>query len=311
MTQKTIQLFLDNIYIITSSIFKLYTYNYHKKINKYIAKLRKNNDYYYYEHYFLYILNTRRNNIYNAKFVINNICKDIIVKIKTNKNILFEFILHSYLRNSHTPKLYFLCKINNSFCIGFEKLHGTLWDFFDMFIDNESILIQNMLQIIKIIHNLQKQYKFMHRDFHPGNIMYMYQNNTYTWYIVDLEFSILEIKGIMLSNITETKHYRLVHSFNPSHDLRLLILALFGYYKKRLPSTLFLYFIDKLSYVSYYLDDKEEMFFHNAYMNVVDNIDSNFIPEHMIYDLENIQSYVPNIKPLKNTNLGNAILSCL
>ena len=121
--------------------------------------------------------------------------KDMIVKdpqeidtVSFSREIYFHTLLYCDYEK-YVPKIMNVFKIKRQLLYGVENMDGTLWDYFDEYIDDKMQLVQALYSITCILHRLQERYIFMHRDFHPGNIMYKKVNSEYSWYFIDFNMS--------------------------------------------------------------------------------------------------------------------------
>lgn len=235
--------------------------------------------------------------------------KDMIVKHpkKIDKSSsLRELYFHTLLYcdyGNHIPRIMNVFKIKSQILYGVENMDGTLWDYFDEHIDDQMQLVRALYSITCILHELQEKYTFMHRDFHPGNIMYKKVVSKYIWYFIDFNMSCMKIKEKRLYQMSSTGHYNVLHNFNSSHDMRMLIVFLYLQYMNKLPTELLHYILSLLdSFVKYYSKknkyhtDNTDMLLYGIYGDVVHIVDDNFDPLHVSLVLKNIidRKYILN-----------------
>lgn len=84
-----------------------------------------------------------------------------------------------------------------------------------------------VLQITSLISLLQYKCKFMHRDLHLSNILHHTSEKTKqtTWYIIDFGLAKLDVNDINHEQIQYP--YIKQHEYNPTHDLRIFLTAMF------------------------------------------------------------------------------------
>lgn len=198
------------------------------------------------------------------------------------------------------PEMTCMFRTKKHFCIGMERMDGTLFDYINHLLEHkkQTVVIEGIQTAIQaccnMIMRLQDSYRFMHRDFHGGNIMYRYDNerNEYKWYIIDFGMTCIETKTGRIYPPTESKHYKMIHGFNPSHDLRLLFLSIYGHFRDRLPRSFILlcfhlfrntyhYLFNSFAYDNGVTTENKEYFFYRAYGEVVHINDPIFTPTHL------------------------------
>lgn len=212
--------------------------------------------------------------------------KQIICKY--SDMIEFEYKQHLFLQcnvPSCIPKIEFYGYVQNQLCLGMEKLDGTLYEFLQIHIHNEPQMIQALITIVSKLHLLQKKCSFMHRDLHLKNIMYRKRKHHFDWYFIDFGFS-YSIKYNELNT-----HYKVIHEFNPTHDLRMLFVHLFFEYKQNLSGIFLQYVLHIVSSVSNYIQNTDEFYTHDTYENMVMHIDPLFHPKHILSQLRSIQNH--------------------
>ena len=243
--------------------------------------------------------------IWKSTYRLNKTNTDIVIKKPTlniqKNNFLREMFVHLYLYCNHTLttgyipeiKVIFRTEKGNAF-YGMEILDGTLWDFIDDNIGKPESIYSALYDIILFLQDLQTIYHFMHRDFHPGNIMYKKTKTKYTWYFIDFNMCFLKINNKFVNQMTTTNHYNVIHAFNASHDIRMLFLYLYEHYMNRLPSMLLHYmlhlFDETLSYFPTIkkTDSREHCFTCHAYGDIVHKYDKNFTPQSILLSLQNL-----------------------
>lgn len=229
------------------------------------------------------------------------------------------------------PEMTCMFRTKRHFCIGMERMDGTLFDYIDHLLEhkNKTMIMDEIQHTMKglcdMITKLQDTYRFMHRDFHGGNIMYKYddERNEYRWYIIDFGMACIETKTERIYPPTESKHYKMIHGFNPSHDLRLLFLSIYGHFRNRLPRSFILlcfhlfqntfqYLSNSVAYNKGVKTEHKEYFFYRAYGEVVHIHDPVFNPRHLIKCLK-IQSdskRIEFIQDISDTSFQFSSLEC-
>lgn len=255
------------------------------------------------------IWESRVTSIYDSLVVQQHIIK----KGRVNRIFdgLRELIIHNelycyyrdYVNNgssSFIPEMTYMFRTNRHFCIGMERMDGTLFDYIDNLLEhNKQTMIMDGIKVViqsccDMIIRLQDTHRFMHRDFHGGNIMYRYEKerNEYKWYIIDFGMACIETNTARIYPPTESKHYKMIHGFNPSHDLRLLILSIYGHFRDRLPRSFvilcfhlfrntFHYISNSIAYDKGVTTEYKEYFFYRAYGEVVHINDPIFAPNNL------------------------------
>ena len=236
------------------------------------------------------------------------------------QNELFCKYRGSWGSGARIPKIEFFAKmkINNKY-VGVIAMESLGKDCTDLLYESDNsdkydIIIKDM--VVKVSHllsRLQKDYVFMHRDLHCGNVMYKKIGNAYRWYIIDFGMSMMNFNNKVLK-VRETFPYDINHTFNPSHDLRLLFTSMFGVFydklitdgKSYVPRNMFNITFRLTESLSRYLyiDPDNTALFHNTYEDVVEIYDENFTPEYVIDTLKiNINTR------MKKNNVYSIILS--
>jgi len=207
-----------------------------------------------------------------------------IDNLSFSKEIYFHTLLYCN-HKKNIPKINSVFKINNRILYGVEHMDGTLWDYFDDHIEDQMLLIEALYSITRILHELQEKYIFMHRDFHPGNVMYKKVNSEYNWYFIDFNMSCMKINKTKLYQMSSTGHYNVLHEFNNSHDIRMLFVFLYQHYMNKLPRKLLHYILFLMdSLVKYYSKqikyqtNNTDTLLYGIYGDIVDIVDENFDP---------------------------------
>jgi hypothetical protein len=213
----------------------------------------------------------------------------------------YKFIIESLIHNTlfchfrgdfgdgaRIPKIRFLANIN----FQSQKTFVTGMDEVDIdgkqFLSVEKDLFKQfdmMTQITEFLVRLQKDFQFMHKDLHIGNIMCKKsKRGEYRWYIIDFGQVSMNVNGQYYHSV-EDFPYKKKHTYNPSHDMRLLISSIYGNVlkKQKLNETLtpFEHIISAYgSIVEKYIQDNQ-VFFWGAYGDIVDIFDKAFLPENI------------------------------
>ena len=182
------------------------------------------------------------------------------------------------------PKMEFISRYRDQYIIGMEPLDGT----FEKLYKDKKITcrekVKSIQSIAKFLIPLQKNYKFMHRDFHASNIMYKKSgtpgNETYKMYIIDFGMSTALINGQQINKITHI--YRIPYKFNPSHDLRLLITFLSTATNGPCMYLFFAMLISTTSILRYKKINNTHMFHHGLYDDAIETLDETFTPENIV-----------------------------
>lgn len=244
--------------------------------------------------------------IYNAE--INK--KKVILKIPKSKHFTFEdFFLETFIQNelfcdlrgsfgqgARIPKIEFFgkMKVGNKTVgiIAIEPLDMDGHGFMKLMKnDRESNkhCMDMVVQISQLLTKLQEEYKFMHKDFHSGNIMCNKVGNQYRWYIIDFGMASIKLDGKWIHGKTDFP-YNGPHTLNKSHDLRMLFCSLFynlvktlrednGYQK--CPIIFLRMLVKYMRPISKYLKTPESTLFWNTYGDVVHMVDKNLIAENV------------------------------
>ena len=235
---------------------------------------------------------------------------------------MHEHVYHNTKKTKYIPEMKCIFQTDKNVCIGMPRMDGTLYEYIDgiLYLKTHTevmrMLMDCLIQCCEMLIFFQERYRFMHRDFHAGNIMYRIKNvektndneskteirdekhthtNThrYEWFMIDFGMTCIETKNTRIYPPTESKHYNMIHGFNASQDMRLLFLSLYGYFMKRLPThfislcrELFVYAFRYLPNSNAYnqgiTDTYDEGFFYRAYGEVVHIYDPLFDPALLI-----------------------------
>lgn len=229
------------------------------------------------------------------------------------------------------PEMKCVFRTNQHYCIGIERMDGTLFDYIDELLGNkqsENMILNELFKILEIccdiLISLQKTFQFMHRDFHGSNIMYRYddQLKTYHWYIIDFGMACIETKTARIYPPTDSKHYSMIHGMNSCHDMRLLFLSIYGHFRDRLPypfvflcfnmfKNMFHYLSNSTAYNEGIVTENNEYFFYRAYGEIVHIQDPIFDPEHLrkcikIDKMKDKVKYIDNISSKVNIDIDNS-----
>ena len=241
--------------------------------------------------------------IYNAQ--ING--KNVVLKIP--KIELFEFrdfFLETFIQNelfcdlrgsfgqgARIPKIEFFgkMKIKNKIVgiIAIEQLDMDGNGFMELMKnDKESNknCIDMVIQVSQLLTKLQKEYKFMHKDLHSGNIMCNKVGNQYRWYIIDFGMTSIKIDGEWIDGKLDFP-YNGAHSENKTHDLRMLFCSIFynmlstlreynGYQK--CPIIFLRMLVKYMRPISTYLKTPSKTLFWNTYGDAIQYEDKNLDP---------------------------------
>lgn len=190
--------------------------------------------------------------------------------------------------------------------------------------DNESnkYCIDMVIQISQLLEKLQEEYKFMHKDFHAGNIMCSKIGNQYRWYIIDFGMTAVKMNGKWIHGKIDYP-YNGPHTLNKTHDLRMLFCSLFynmlttlrknnGY--EKCPIIFLRILMKYMRPISNYLETSESVLFWNTYGDVLHIKDNNLQPEEVnnVFSLakvnmNNIMNYIYSDMPSLITNYNQNI----
>ena len=197
------------------------------------------------------------------------------------------------------PKIEFISKYASArsktgwkYIVGMEPLDG---DGNKLFRDS-SISDMDKIKCIKglaeLLKNLQRKFKFMHRDFHLGNMMYKNvaapgKPKVYKMYIIDFGMSTAMIDGNFINKKTKTFHYKEKNHYNPSHDLRMTFSSMFGdstRVNKRFDLTLSNALALSLSSILRYkcIGKDDSPLFWDTYSELIDIRDDTFLPDTVL-----------------------------
>ena len=213
------------------------------------------------------------------------------------QNELFCGMRGQWSTGARIPKIYFITKYRSprsttgwKYIIGMEPLDGDGGELFKKKKASGSgfkPFLKGLRDLAILLKKLQTKFKFMHRDFHAGNVMYkkMPGNNNYRMYIIDFGMSTIETsKGKWLNRITQTFHYKKNFRFNPTHDLRMLMLSIFSSTKFRTyaQGELKLLFCSILIGILRYNRMDNDVLFWNSYSDMIHVNDEGFHPDNII-----------------------------
>jgi len=212
------------------------------------------------------------------------------------QNELFCGLRGQWGNGARIPKIYFITKYRSprsetgwKYIIGMEPLDG---DGGDLFKNTKARgnhykhFLKGLRDLATLLKKLQAKFKFMHRDFHAGNVMYKkIPGDNYRMYIIDFGMSTIETsKGKWLNRITQTFHYKENFRFNPTHDLRMLMLSIFSSHTFRTyaQSELKLLFCSILIGILRYNRMDNDVLFWNSYSDMIHVKDEGFHPDNII-----------------------------
>jgi len=197
------------------------------------------------------------------------------------------------------PKIEFISKYASArsktgwkYIVGMEPLDGDGHKLFG----NSSVSDMDKIKCIKglaeLLKNLQRKFKFMHRDFHLGNMMYKNvaapgKPKVYKMYIIDFGLSTAMIDGNFINKKTKTFHYKDKNHYNPSHDLRMTFSSMFGdstRVNKRVDLTLSNALALSLSSILRYkcIGEDDSPLFWDTYSKLIDIRDDTFLPDTVL-----------------------------
>ena len=192
------------------------------------------------------------------------------------------------------PKIEFISKYASArsttgwkYIVGMEPLDGDGHKLFG----NSSISDMDKIKCIKglaeLLKNLQRKFKFMHRDFHLGNMMYKNvaapgKPKVYRMYIIDFGLSTAMIDGNFINKKTKTFHYKQKNHYNPSHDLRMTFSSMFGNLNSdlTLSNALVLSLTSILRYKC--IGQEYKPLFWDTYSELIDIRDDTFLPDTVL-----------------------------
>lgn len=219
------------------------------------------------------------------------------------QNELFCGMRGQWGNGARIPKIYFITKYSSprsstgwKYIIGMEPLDGDGGKFFKKNF-NEQNKYKNFLKGLRdlatLLKKIQTKFKFMHRDFHAGNVMYKkIPGDNYRMYIIDFGMSTIETsKGKWLNRITQTFHYKKNFRFNPTHDLRMLMLSIFSSSSFRnAKKELVMLFCSILITILRYSRMDNDVLFWNSYADMIHVKDDGFHPDNIIKLTNNLLS---------------------
>lgn len=208
-------------------------------------------------------------------------CNDFMIETLIQNDLFCEF-RGRFGNGARIPKIEFIAKYTwdgtKQFLLGMEPLDMDGYKFLDKFKKNDMDLVDMMEQISKFTLQLQNEKKFMHKDLHLGNIMCKKNGNDYRWFIIDFGMSSFMNNKRMFHSVKRFP-YPDTHSFNPSHDLRMLITSMYGLINKK---SYFGKIIDRyLKHLNYVKKKSGKPMFHSAYYQVIDKKDDVCTPENV------------------------------
>jgi serine/threonine protein kinase len=204
--------------------------------------------------------------LYFALMKSNNriiVLKNMISKVEKNIHLFL-----SMKKEKNIPSL--LC--HGSSYIGMERLQGTLLDYFRMVHYDDNHCFRALIAILKNLKRLQERYSFIHRDLHGGNIMFKGVHGEPIFYFIDFEYACIKKKR-MIYNVTDSDHYRCIHSFNAGHDIRMLYISLYQALHNQNETALYR-FLEK-----YVGQDKA---YEETYSSIIHEDNKEFYPDNMI-----------------------------
>ncbi len=253
--------------------------------------------------------------VYNGS--INN--KNIAIKILQDNNPM-EFLTETLIQNelycgmkgnwgngARVPKIEFICVFSSysgneqKYMVGMESLTGNGFSSSN----NSRDYIQQIIEVSQLLEKLQDKFKFMHRDLHSSNLMYKRVGDKNRLYIIDFGMATIKVgtKRINMSSGLYKKSKR----FNPTHDLRMLMVTLSNRKSdryKEVKNKILIILQSIIKYVNELINDKRHPF-HITY-NMYNIIDNNFKPENIIKIMKQDKKDIivlDNIKPKKLLNL--------
>ena len=191
------------------------------------------------------------------------------------------------------PKIEFISKYKSrttgkyKYVVGMEPLDGDGWNFFDSGKFKDIEKIKGIKSISELLIKLQKNFGFMHRDLHLGNIMYKNVSAPgnpprYRFYIIDFGFSTAMFCGFRINKNNNMYDY---YFLNKTHDLRMLFVSMFRNTTRLVTDYKFymrFVIIRLLRSITFYFKVDDNPFFWDTYGQLVKYYDETFLPENII-----------------------------
>jgi predicted Ser/Thr protein kinase len=248
--------------------------------------------------------------------------KKIAIKVLQDNDPL-EFLTETLIQNelycgmkgnwgngARVPKIEFICVFSSEsdgeqkYMVGMESLTGTGCSS----AKNSEDYGKQIIEVSQLLDKLQDKFKFMHRDLHSSNLMYKRVGNNNRLYIIDFGMSTIKV-GTKWINMSSGL-YRKSKRFNPTHDLRMLMVTLSNRnpqydYKGITKNKILIILRSILKYIDQSISEVRHPFHVTYYMyNIFDN---NFTPKNIIkiiqQDISNVD-ILNNIKPKKALELN-------
>jgi predicted unusual protein kinase regulating ubiquinone biosynthesis (AarF/ABC1/UbiB family) len=211
---------------------------------------------------------------------------------------------------ARVPKIEFICVFSSEsdgeqkYMVGMESLTGTGFSS----AKNSEDYGRQIIEVSQLLDKLQDKFKFMHRDLHSSNLMYKRVGNNNRLYIIDFGMSTIKV-GTKWINMSSGL-YRKSKRFNPTHDLRMLMVTLSNRnpqydYKGITKNKILIILRSILRYIDQSISEVRHPFHITYHMyNIFDN---NFTPKNIIkilqQDISNVD-VLNNIKPKKALELN-------
>ena len=245
--------------------------------------------------------------VYSATMtdIKSNRKKKIVIKdVQTNDPL--EFFSESILQlelfcgmrgkfgfGARIPKIEFVSKYKSrstgkyKYVVGMEPLDGDGWKFFDSGKFKDIEKIKGIKSIAELLIKLQKDFRFMHRDLHLGNIMYKNVSSPgnpprYRFYIIDFGFSTAKFGGFRINKNNNMYDYNF---FNKTHDLRMIFASMFRNTNRIKTDYRFymrIVIIRLLNSITFYYKVDQDPFFWDTYSQLAKYYDETFLPENII-----------------------------
>ena len=255
--------------------------------------------------------------------VYNGLINDKKIAIKVlQDNDPMEFLTETLIQNelycgmkgnwgdgARVPKIEFICVFSSEsdgeqkYMVGMESLTGNGFSS----AKNSEDYGRQIIEVSQLLDKLQDKFKFMHRDLHSSNLMYKRVGNNNRLYIIDFGMSTIKV-GTKWINMSSGL-YRKSKRFNPTHDLRMLMVSLSNrspqYDNKGIIKTKILKILRSITiYVNQSISERRHPF-HITY-DMYDIFDKNFTPKNIINimqrDINNVD-ILNDIKPKKALRL--------